>query len=130
MVNSAYQDVARLLTDYFDSLYDGNVPLMSGLYARQAHLVCVTDGTLSYMTVDQYLPLVAGREPPAARCEQRRDEIVSIEFAGPVTCVARVRCAIGPKHFTDLLTLICLDGEWQIISKVYHFDLLWHDQPD
>ena len=129
-MSSAYQDVTRLLADYFDSLYDGNVAIMAALYAEQAHLVCVTDGTLSYMTPDQYLPIVAGREPPAARGERRRDEIVSIEFAGPATCVARVRCAIGPKHFTDLLTLIYLDGKWQIISKVYHFDLLWRDQPD
>jgi len=30
---------------------------------------------------------------------------------------------LGPKFFTDLLTLIFVDGRWQIISKVFHFDL-------
>jgi hypothetical protein len=30
---------------------------------------------------------------------------------------------IGPKHFTDLLTLVHVDGRWQIIAKVFHFEL-------
>jgi len=30
---------------------------------------------------------------------------------------------IGPKFFTDLLTFVFVEGRWQIISKVFHFDL-------
>jgi hypothetical protein len=36
---------------------------------------------------------------------------------------ARVNCAIDEKYFTDFLTLILVDGRWQIISKVFHYDL-------
>jgi hypothetical protein len=25
--------------------------------------------------------------------------------------------------FTDLLTLVCLDGQWRIVSKVFHYDI-------
>jgi Putative lumazine-binding len=32
-----------------------------------------------------------------------------------------LRCAIGPRLFTDFLTLIRLDGRWQVISKVFHY---------
>jgi len=35
----------------------------------------------------------------------------------------RAECSIGPKFFTDFLTLIRTDNRWQIISKVFHFDL-------
>ena len=42
---------------------------------------------------------------------------------GPVTALARVECSIGPKHFIDLLTLVHVDGRWQILAKVFHFDL-------
>jgi hypothetical protein len=48
---------------------------------------------------------------------------VSIEFAGPVTAFVRAECAIGAKFFTDLLTFVFVDGRWQIISKVFHYDL-------
>ncbi|WP_429097677.1 nuclear transport factor 2 family protein [Aminobacter sp. BE322] len=46
-----------------------------------------------------------------------------MEFAGPVTAFVRLNCAIGPKPFTDLLSLVKVDGRWQIVSKVFHFDL-------
>jgi hypothetical protein len=32
-----------------------------------------------------------------------------------------VHCAIGTQHFTDFLTLIRLDGRWQVMSKVFHY---------
>ncbi|WP_409934585.1 nuclear transport factor 2 family protein [Mesorhizobium amorphae] len=76
-----------------------------------------------HLTMQEYFPVVDKRPSPASRGEPRADRIVSIEFAGPVTAFVRLNCAIGPKFFTDLLTLIHVDGRWQIISKVFHFDL-------
>lgn len=51
------------------------------------------------------------------------DRVLSIELVGPVTALARLRCSIAPKHFIDLLTLLWLDGRWQIVSKVFHYDI-------
>ena len=48
---------------------------------------------------------------------------MSIQQVGPVTAVARVECAIGPQRFDDVLTLVLLDGRWQIIAKVFHYEL-------
>lgn len=73
--------------------------------------------------MDEYFPIVDQRPSPASRKEGRTDRILSIEFAGPVTALARVECSIRPKHFTDLLTLIRVDGRWQIIAKVFHYEL-------
>lgn len=39
-----------------------------------------------------------------------------------MTALARVECAIGPRRYTDLLTLLRVDGRWQIIAKVFHFE--------
>lgn len=46
---------------------------------------------------------------------------MSIEFAGPVTARVMLHCAIGDRSYTDFLTLIKLDGRWQVISKVFHY---------
>ena len=72
--------------------------------------------------MDQYFPVVDKRASPASRNESRTDRIVSIELAGPVTAFARVECSIAPKFFSDFLTLIKLEGRWQIITKVFHFE--------
>lgn len=71
----------------------------------------------------EYFDIVAAREAPATRGEERRDAIVSIDGAGQNTAFIKAHCAIGPKYFTDYLTFIRTDGHWQIISKVFHYDM-------
>jgi hypothetical protein len=34
-----------------------------------------------------------------------------------------MQCSIVPKHYTDLLTLIHAGGRWQIIAKVFHYEV-------
>ena len=73
--------------------------------------------------MEQYFAVVDQRPAPASRGDARTDRILSIDFIGPVTALARVECSILPKHFTDSLTFVLVDGRWQIISKVFHFEL-------
>jgi hypothetical protein len=119
----SYKAVARVLSKYFDGLYGSDIGLLGDVFHDRAHYVTVTEGAFLYRTMEEYFPVVQGRPSPASQGELRSDRILSIEFAGPVTALARVECAIGAKAFTDLLTLIFVDGRWQIISKVFHYDL-------
>jgi 4-oxalocrotonate tautomerase len=114
--------ITKVLGLYFDGLYHSDTTRLAQAMHPRAHYVCVTDGSLLYRTMDEYFPIVDARPSPASRSEARADRIISIEMAGPVTAVARVECTIAPKHFVDLLTLIFLDGRWQIISKVFHYE--------
>lgn len=122
-MTTAEADIAAVLATYFDGLYHSDTQQLRAVFHPKAIYACATDGTLLHLTMDEYFPVVDKRPSPASRNEPRRDRIVSIEFAGPVTAIARVECAIGPKFFTDLLTLVRLDRRWQIMSKVFHYDL-------
>ena len=115
--------ISQLLSLYFDGLHFSDTARLRQVFHPRAHYVCATEGALTYRTMEEYFPIVDARPSPASRGETRRDRIVSVAFAGPVTAVARVECAIGAKRFTDILSLIRLDGRWQIISKVFHFEL-------
>jgi hypothetical protein len=118
-----YQEIVAALEIYFDGLYHSDTKRLGRVFHPQAIYACATEGTLTYHTMASYFPVVDARPAPASRNEKRADRIVSIQFAGPVTAIATVNCAIGPKAFTDLLTFVKLDGRWQIMSKVFHFDL-------
>ncbi len=122
-MQSAYLDVVETLSVYFDGLYHSDTKRLRQVFHPRAHYVCASEGTLTYRTMEEYFPIVDRRPSPASLGEARADSIGSIEFAGPVTALARVNCAIGAKYFTDFLTLIHVDGRWQIISKVFHFDI-------
>lgn len=118
-----FTGVVALMADYFDGLYHSDAARLGQVFHPQAVYACATEGRLTHLTMDAYLPIVAARQSPASRGEVRRDEIVAITFAGPVTALVQARCAIGPKHFTDFLSLVKLDGQWRIIAKTFHFDL-------
>ncbi|TAJ41521.1 MAG: nuclear transport factor 2 family protein [Reyranella sp.] len=121
-MDTNFAAVAAVLGRYFDGLYNSDTALLRSVFHPKAHYVSATDGTLVHLGMDEYFPIVDQRPSPASRNEVRADRIVAIEFAGPVTAFARVECAIGAKFFSDLLTFVFVEGRWQIISKVFHFD--------
>ena len=117
------EPVEATLQLYFDGLYNSDTERLAQAFHRRAIYASATGGTLVQMSMPEYLAMVDARPSPASRRERRTDNVLSIGFAGPVTALARVECSIGPKHFTDLLTLVHVDGRWQIIAKVFHFEL-------
>ena len=122
-MDTPYAQIARALQDYFDGLYRSDTRLLARIFHPKAVYACATSGELVRMTMDEYFPVVDTRLSPASLDEPRQDEIVSIELAGPSTAFVHARCAIGTKRFTDFLTLVRLDGQWRILSKVFHYDL-------
>ncbi len=122
-MTSPFDAVITVLKDYFEGLYRSDTQILRRVFHPAALYASATDGALLTLRMDEYFPMVDQRPSPASRGEHRTDRILAIEFAGPVTALARVECSIRPKHFTDLLTLIRVDGRWQIISKVFHYEL-------
>jgi hypothetical protein len=122
-MQTSFDAVVEVLKKYFDGLYNGDTKILRNVFHPAALYACATDGTLLTLTMAEYFPVVDERVSPASRGDVRTDHILSIEFAGPVTALARVECSIAPKNFTDLLTLVYVDQRWQIISKVFHYEL-------
>ncbi|MFZ3221748.1 MAG: nuclear transport factor 2 family protein [Rugosibacter sp.] len=118
-----FDAVILVLKNYFEGLYRSDTQILRQVFHPAAIYACATDGTLLTLRMDEYFPIVDKRPSPASRSEERTDRIIAIEFAGPVTALAKVECSIHPKYFTDLLTLILVDGRWQIISKVFYYEL-------
>jgi len=122
-ISPAFSAVSAVLADYFEGLYRSDTALLRRAFHPRAVYACATEGPLLRLDMDEYFPIVDKRPSPASRGDPRADRILSIDFIGPVTAVARVECAILPKRFSDVLTLVFVDGRWQIISKVFHFEL-------
>lgn len=113
-------EISAVLGTYFDGLYRSDTERLARVFHPAATYACASDGTLLIRPMAEYLPIVAARPAPADSNLPRQDRIIGIELAGPVTALARVECAIAPHGFIDLLTLIRIDGRWQIIAKVFH----------
>jgi len=123
-MDTEFVAITNVISNYFDGLYNSDTSMLADVFHPRAHYVCATDGALLHLNMGEYFPIINKRLSPAIRGEKRNDRILSVEFAGPVTAHARVECSIGGKFFTDFLTLIFLDGKWQIISKIFHYDIV------
>lgn len=119
---SRYGDVVAVLNDYFDGLRHSDTHRLRRVFHEQAVYATASHGEPLVLRMDEYLPIVDARPSPASKGEVATDEIVSIEFVGPATALAKLRCSIQPRSFLDVLTLIHVDGRWQVIAKVFHWD--------
>lgn len=117
-----YADVVAVLQEYFDGLHHSDTRRLRRVFHPQAVYATASEGQPLVLRMDEYFPIVDARPSPASRGETRTDSILSIEFAGPVTALARLRCSIRPRQFTDLLTLVRVEGRWQVIAKVFHWE--------
>lgn len=113
--------ILALLQDYFDGFYTGDVGKLQGVFHANCHLYSATDGALQDDDMPAVYARVANREPPAERRQPRKDRVLTIDQAAPELALAKVQLAIGPKLFTDYLSLMRIDGRWQIIAKAYSY---------
>lgn len=114
--------ITDLMARYFDALYRCDTALLEAVFHPEAHYFTATEGSLLHLDMPTYVPIVAARTSPESASEVCHWQIESIDFAGPVTALVRMRSRMMDKHFTDLLSLVKLDGQWRIIAKVFHFD--------
>ena len=49
----------------------------------------------------------------------RYDQVLAINLISPTMAYVRLKCAIPPRFFTDQLSLLKIDGRWQIAQKVF-----------
>ena len=123
-MNQPFIAITQLLEQYFDGLYFGDLERLQNVFHPEAHYITAVSGTLEQLNMERYFQRVANRPSPASLKQKRHDKVLSIELVGTVTALAKVQCVIAPKHFTDVLNLVCIDGKWQVISKVFHYQLI------
>ena len=118
-MQTEYAEIAKSLQLYFDGFYNGDVATLKRVFHPACHLYNASAGPLADDDMETVYARVAGRAAPAKNGEARRDVILGIDVSGPVSALARVQIAIGPRLFTDYLNLLKIDGEWRIIAKVF-----------
>lgn len=122
--HNAITAITIQLQKYFDGLYSSDIRLLGEVFHPEAIYVCPTQDTLIKLSMPEYLPMVEKRLSPATKNEPRLDQIISISIVSATTAIAQVKCAIQPKLFVDILSFIWIDGNWKIISKVFHYQLI------
>jgi hypothetical protein len=108
-----------LAKTYLDGLHEGDVDKLSSAFLQTSALTQVADGKVSITPCATWLERVGSRPSPKSFGLERDDHILSIDVVGPTLAHLKIKCAIPPKYFTDLLSCLKVDGRWYIAQKVF-----------
>jgi hypothetical protein len=112
-----FEDVVATVAKYVEGLRVGNIANLNQAFHKDAVMYGFTNGDLLGGPIENLYEFV--EKNGSATDIKTRVDILAIT---PTTAVVRVDMendAIGA-NYTDFHTLIKLDGNWQIIAKVYH----------
>lgn len=119
---STENDIRAVIQTYFDCMFEASADKTHAAFHPSARITGYMQGKFSEMTVEQFADVVAGVDPsPKTRGDTPRLDIVSLDVAGD-TAVARVRDDYMGLTFLDTLSLVRVEGRWQIYNKLYHVE--------
>lgn len=125
MSNPQIDDILATVQTYLDGLYEGNTAKLREAFHPASSLFSVVDGKLVNTPREDWCKMVETRPSPKSNGQGREyDRVISIDIAGPNIAIVKLNCAILPRVFTDYLSLIRLDGRWQVISKTFMAETL------
>ena len=114
-----YAAVLELLETYYEGLYHTDVSKLESAFSPSARYATIANGSLLELSLDEYLPRVAQRTSPAEEGAPFEYQVRSIRFAGAHTALAELSCSLFGHDYTDFLSLLRIDGQWRIQTKVF-----------
>lgn len=115
-------DVAAIRTavqTYLDGLHGGDADKLASVFDPTSALTYEEDGKLTPLPRGEWLKAVRARPSAKARGLARHDEVLQIDQLNPTMAFVKLKCAIPPRFFTDLLCFLKVEGKWQVAQKVF-----------
>jgi hypothetical protein len=114
------QLIEGVIQSYLDGLYESDAGKIASAFHPTSALTSVSnDGALVITPRDIWLDNVRTRPSPKQRGLPRHDQVLTIDLVSPTMAHVKLNCAIPPRFFTDQLSLLKIDGRWQIAQKVF-----------
>ena len=111
--------IEAMLADYFDAMHTQDMEKFDRVFHTNVVLYSAQTGELNRRPYDVYRDAVVNRESPQSKVEARNDKIIMIDEISDTAALAKVQLEMFGGVMQDYLTLIHIDGRWQIISKIW-----------
>lgn len=107
-----------LAQTYFDAAYEMDADKFASIFHPSSSVTKVADdGDVDVTPVAMWLAVVRNTKAPKQQGVKRADEILSIDVERDLALL-KVRLRVPPRHFTDLLSCLKVNGTWKIVQKV------------
>lgn len=115
-------DLLHAIQTYFDALYACDLSLFDAIFHPACSLFDADEGAITVDPIAAYREVIAKREPPASRLQEREDEIILIDWLSPASVTVKVRLRIHSNIFIDHLCFVKGTEGWRIVAKIWHLE--------
>jgi hypothetical protein len=115
---TADKDAVRVpLENYLKGHATGEGEYMRKAFHTEGNLIFIRDGKFTTRSFADYIAGFNGK--PAADESDRKRYIESVDVAGNAA-TGKIILDYPAMRFVDYMTLLKIDGEWKIVSKVFY----------
>jgi len=107
---------------YFDSLYYCDTEKLSAVFHESSSLFDADDGKVFVEPIESFSNDVGGRTSPASKGQERKDEILMVDWLSPISAVVKIRLRAHQNVFVDHLGFVKGENGWKIVSKIWHLE--------
>jgi Putative lumazine-binding len=111
--------IEGVIQSYLDGLHESDADKIASVFHPTSALTSVANGELTITPRDEWLDRVRSRPSPKKQGLSRHDQVLMVDLVSPTMAYVKLECAIPPRFFTDQLSLLKIDGRWQIAQKVF-----------
>jgi Putative lumazine-binding len=112
--------IESTIQSYLDGLFESDAGKIASVFHPMSALTSVTShGEIVITPRDEWLDKVRARPSPKQPGLPRHDHVLAIDLVSPTMAYVKLKCAIPPRFFTDQLSLLKIDGRWQVAQKVF-----------
>ncbi|BCG78788.1 nuclear transport factor 2 family protein [Mesorhizobium sp. 113-3-3] len=117
-MDTDFRALRTLAETYFDAAYEMDAEKFASIFHPSSSVTKVADdGDVGVTPIAMWLAAVRNAKAPKLQGAERDDEILSLDVERDLALL-KVRLRVPPRHFTDLLSCLKVNGTWKIVQKV------------
>ena len=120
-MDADYRALLAIAQDYFDAAYEMDADKFASIFHPTSSVTKVgEDGNVSVTPIEAWLAAVRNVKAPKKLGLERRDlsdEVLSIDVVRELAFL-KLSFQIPPRHLTDMLSCLKVNGTWKIVQKV------------
>ena len=89
-------ELLNAIQTYFDALYACDLSLFDQVFHPASSLFDADEGAITVDPIADYRQVIAKRESPSSRSQEREDEIILIDWLSPAAATVKVSDTVWP----------------------------------
>lgn len=103
---------------YFDGGKNRDSLTLRKAFHPEARMLFARDGKLVLVPIAEYITGVGSNQPKPGAVDSTERKVVSVDVVGDAA-VAKLELKRPDAVITDYMSLLKVDGRWQIVNKIY-----------